>query len=263
MPRFAANLSMMFQEHGFVDRFGAAAAAGFAGVEFLFPYEHPADVLAGRLAAHDLTQVLFNLPPGDWAAGERGLASLPGREQDFQASVAKAIEYAQALGCPRVHCMAGLVPEGADRAERERLYVEHLRQAARACATAGLELLIEPINSRDMPGYLLSRQDQARRVIEAVALPNLKLQLDLYHCQIMEGDLARHVREYLPLVGHIQVAGVPERHEPDLGEVNYRYLFDLIDEVGYEGWIGCEYRPRRGTVEGLGWFEPYRRGDRP
>jgi len=259
MPRFAANLSMMFQEHGFLDRFAPAAGAGFMGTEFLFPYEHPPEAIAERLQAHRLTQVLFNLPPGDWAGGERGLASLPGREAEFRRGVELAIAYARALGCRTVHGMAGLLPDEAERADRERLYVENLRHAARSCADAGLTLLIEPINSRDMPGYLLNCQEQGRHVIEAVGAANLKLQLDLYHCQIMEGDLARHVREYLPLVGHIQIAGVPDRHEPDLGEVNYRYLFDVLDELGYPGWIGCEYRPRGRTEDGLDWFQPYRR----
>jgi hydroxypyruvate isomerase len=258
MPRFAANLSMMFQEHAFLERFVAARAAGFAGVEFLFPYDHPAEAIAARLQRHGLDQALFNLPPGDWAAGERGLASLPGREEEFRQSVGRAIAYARALRCRSVHCMAGLLPDEDQRGSCERLYVENLRLAAEACAEAGLVLLIEPINSRDIPGYLLGRQDQARRVIEAVGAANLRLQLDLYHCQIMEGDLARHIREYLPLVGHIQVAGVPERHAPDRGEVNYRYLFDLLDELGYAGWVGCEYRPQGRTEDGLGWFQPYR-----
>lgn len=258
MPRFAANLSMMFQEHPFLDRFAAAAEAGFAGVEFLFPYDHPVEAIAERLRRHGLTQALFNLPPGDWAAGERGIASLPGREAEFRDGVATALRYARALGCRTLHCMAGLLPGEDERAARERLYVESLRHAAEACAAAGVTLLIEPINTRDMPGYLLSHQAQARRLIEAVGAANLRLQLDLYHCQIMEGDLARHIREFLPIVGHVQIAGVPERHEPDRGEVNYRYLFELLDELGYAGWVGCEYRPKGRTEDGLGWFQPYR-----
>ena len=258
MPRFATNLSMMFQEEGFGDRFAAAARAGFEAVEFLFPYEHPPEWIAERLRAEGLTQALFNLTPGDWAAGERGLASLPGREAEFRDGVATALRYARTLGCRTLHCMAGLLPGEGERAGRERLYVENLRHAAKACAAEGVTLLIEPINTRDMPGYLLTRQDQARRVIEAVGEPSLKLQLDLYHCQIMEGDLAQHVRDYLPLVGHVQVAGVPGRHEPDVGEVNYPYLFGLLDELGYTGWTGCEYRPRGATEAGLGWFQRYR-----
>ena len=259
MPRFAANLSMMFQEVGFLDRFAAAAAAGFDAVEFAFPYAYPAEAVAGRLAEHRLTPALFNMPPGDLDAGERGLASLPGREEAFRDGVTRAIAYAQTLGCSTLHIMAGLLPEETLRAVHERQYVENLRHAAQACASAGITPVIEAINSRDIPGYFLNYQGQARRIVEAVGAANLKLQLDLYHCQIMEGDLARHIRDLLPIVGHIQVAGVPDRHEPDLGEVEYRYLFDLLDEHGYAGWIGCEYRPRGRTEAGLGWFQRYRR----
>jgi hydroxypyruvate isomerase len=250
---------MMFQEHPFGERFAAAASAGFAGVEFLFPYEHEPASVARWLQDAGLEQALFNLPPGDWAAGERGTASLPGREAEFRDGVALAIGYARALRCPTLHCMAGILPTEADRVARERTYLENLRHAAKACAAHGITLLIEPINSRDMPGYLLSRQDQARRVIEAVDEPNLRLQLDLYHCQIMEGDLTQHVRDFLPITGHVQVAGVPGRHEPDVGEINHAYLFDLLDGLGYAGWVGCEYRPRGRTEAGLGWFAPYRR----
>lgn len=253
MPRFAANLSTMFQEHAFPNRFAAATAAGFAGVEFLFPYDHDAALLAGRLRAHGLTQALFNLPPGDWAAGERGTAALPGREAEFRAGVERAVAYAGALGCRTLHCMAGLLP-----AADERVYRGNLRHAARACAAAGLTLVIEPINTRDVPGYFLTRQDQARGIIEDLAEPNLRLQLDLYHCQIMEGDLARRLRGLLPVVAHVQVAGVPDRQEPDRGEVRFPFLFDLLDGLGYQGWIGCEYRPKGTTEAGLGWFAPYR-----
>ncbi len=259
MPRFAANLSMMFQEVDFLDRFAAAAAAGFDAVEFAFPYAFSAETVAGRLAEHRLTPALFNMPPGDLDAGERGLASLPGREAAFRDSVAQAIAYAQILGCGTLHVMAGLLPDEALREEHERHYVENLRHAAEACACAGITPVIEPINSRDIPGYFLNYQGQARRIIDAVGSADLKLQLDLYHCQIMEGDLARHIRDLLPVVGHVQVAGVPNRHEPDLGEVEYRYLFDLLDELGYAGWIGCEYRPRGQTEAGLDWFRRYRR----
>lgn len=259
MPRFAANLSMMFNEVPFLERFGRAAQAGFAAVEFLFPYEHPPEAIADELRRHNLTQALFNLPPGDWGKGERGVASLPGREAEFREGVATALRYAEALGCERLHCMAGLLPQGADRAERERLYVTNLRHAAEACAGKGITLLVEPINTRDIPGFLLNYQRDGRRIIEAVGAPNLKLQLDLYHCQIMEGDLAMHIREFLPIAGHIQIAGVPGRHEPDVGEINYPYLFELLDEAGYQGWIGCEYRPKGRTEDGLGWFRPWRR----
>ncbi len=259
MPRFAANLSMMFTDVPFLERFGRAAAAGFEAVEFLFPYEHPPEAIAVELDRHGLTQALFNLPPGDFAAGERGIASLPGREAEFREGVETALRYAAATRCRTLHCMAGLLPRGADRAEHEAVYVENLRHAARRCAEAGVTLVIEPINTRDIPGYFLNYQHQARGILERVGEPNLKLQLDLYHCQIMEGDLARHIREFADITAHVQIAGVPERHEPDLGEVNYPYLFAVLDEVGYGGWVGCEYRPKGRTEDGLGWFVPWRR----
>ena len=259
MPRFAANLSMMFTDVPFLERFGRAAAAGFEGVEFLFPYEHPAEAIAAELDRHGLTQALFNLPPGDFAKGERGIACLPGREAEFREGVETALRYAAATRCRALHCMAGLLPEGADRTRHEAVYVENLRHAARRCAEAGITLVIEPINTRDIPGYFLNYQHQARRILERVGEPNLKLQLDLYHCQIMEGDLARHIREFADITAHVQIAGVPERHEPDLGEVNYPYLFAVLDELGYGGWVGCEYRPKGRTEDGLGWFAPWRR----
>ncbi|WP_399680769.1 2-oxo-tetronate isomerase [Xenophilus sp.] len=265
MPRFAANLSMLYTELPFLDRFAAAAADGFEAVEYLFPYEHaPAD-LAARLRDHGLEQVLFNTPPGDWAAGERGLACLPGRETDFRDAVAKALDYAQALDCPRIHLMAGLVPEGRTRDELRPLYIDNLRRAAEMAAQAGREVLIEPINTRDIPGFFLNRQDEAHAIVQAVGAPNLKVQMDLYHCQIVEGDVATKIRQYLTTgrVGHFQIAGVPGRHEPDVGELHHPYLFDVIDEVaaqcGWQGWVGCEYRPARGAVpggtsDGLGWM---------
>ena len=254
MPRFAANLSMMYPEHAFVDRFAAAARDGFRAVEFLFPYDFPAATIAKALHDSGLQQVLFNAPPGDFAGGERGIASLKGREEEFRSGFARALDYAAALGCPRVHVMAGLVPAGADRAAMRRLYVGHLAWAAERAASAGVDVLIEPINTRDIPGYFLNRQDEAHAVCAEVGAANLKVQMDLYHCQIVEGDLAVKVKRYLPGVGHMQIAGVPERHEPDLGEVHYPYLFDVLDTNGYDGWVGCEYRPRAGTSAGLGWF---------
>ncbi len=263
MPRFAANLSMMFNEVPFLDRFTEAAQAGFRGVEFLFPYEYQAKEVVERAKASALEVVLFNAPPGDWAAGDRGLASLPGREHEFAASIPAALRYAKALGTRRVHVMAGLLPEGADeqeRARRMRLYVRHLRQACEEAAPLGITILIEPLNPRDVPGYLIRRQDEAHAVRESVGMSNLKVQMDFYHCQIVEGDLAEKFRHYLPHVGHVQVAGVPGRHEPDTGEVNYGYVFKLMDDLGYDGWVGCEYRPAKTTAEGLGWF--YRRLDR-
>lgn len=265
MPRFAANLTMMYTEHAFADRFAAAAGDGFRAVEFLFPYAFAATELAQRLADHGLKQVLFNAPPGDWDAGERGSACLPGREEAFRRGFAEeALPYALALQCPRVHVMAGLAPQGAERERLRATYVANLAWAAQQAAAHGLDVLIEPINTRDIPRYFLNRQDEAHAVVAEVGAANLKVQMDLYHCQIVEGDLAMKLRQYLPTgrVGHLQVAGVPARHEPDDGEVNHAYLFALLDELGYAGHIGCEYRPRDGTSAGLGWFAPYREAQR-
>lgn len=249
MPHLAANLTTMFTEAPFLDRFAAAAAVGFAGVEFLFPYDHPAEAIADRLRAAGFGAVLFNLPPGDWAGGERGLAALAGREDQFRQSVEVAIDYARQLSVPRLHVMAGLKGNGADRAT----YVANLRHAAARLAEHGLTLLIEPINRRDMPGYLLHRWQDAVAVQDEVGAPNLLLQADLYHLQIMGGDIARTLERDIARIGHVQIAGVPDRHEPDEGEVNFPYLLGLLDRLGYEGWVGCEYRPRGRTEDGLGW----------
>ena len=256
MPRFAANLSMMYVEHAFIDRFAAAAADGFTAVEYLFPYDHAAAELAAQLKAHGLRQVLFNAPPGNFAGGERGICALPGREAEFREGFLRALDYAAALACPRVHVMAGLVPPGSTRAALRPRYVEHLAWAAERAGAAGVAVLIEPINTRDIPGYFLNRQDDAHAVLAEVASPHLKVQLDLYHCQIVEGDLAMKLRQWLPTgnVAHLQIAGVPDRHEPDAGEVDFDYLFDVIDALGFEGWIGCEYRPAGATSAGLGWL---------
>ncbi|MDO9405248.1 MAG: hydroxypyruvate isomerase family protein [Polaromonas sp.] len=278
MPRFAANLSMLYNELPFLDRFEAAARDGFKAVEFLFPYEWTAQELAARLQGNGLQQVLFNAPPGGhsnaeaapaWTDGVRGTASLPGHEAEFKSGVLRALEYAEALDCPRIHLMAGLLPAGQSHASRRATYTGNLAWAAAEAAKSGRQVLIEPINTRDVPGFYLNRQDDAHAVIAEVGAPNLQVQMDLYHCQIVEGDVASKIRQYLPTgrVGHFQIAGVPERHEPDVGEMNYPYLFQVIDEVsaasGWDGWIGCEYRPRRGAVaggtsDGLGWFAPYR-----
>jgi hydroxypyruvate isomerase len=266
MPRFAANLSMLYPELDFLDRFEAAARDGFRAVEYLFPYAYQAQELAARLKAHGLQQVLFNAPPGNWDAGERGLACLPGREHEFRKGIATALSYAQALACPRVHVMAGLVPQGVDRAEVQPTYVANLRWAAEQAAKQGVDVLVEPINTRDIPCFFLNRQDQAHELVTRIGGENLKVQMDLYHCQVVEGDIAMKIRQYLPTgrVGHFQIAGVPQRHEPDVGEMNYPYLFDVIDEVsrqcGWDGWVGCEYRPARGatpggTSAGLGWIK--------
>ncbi len=265
MPRFAANLSMMYTEHAFLDRFAAAAADGFAAVEYLFPYAFEPAALTQRLADHGLQQVLFNAPPGDWDAGERGITCLPGREAEFRRGfVEQALPYAQALRCPRVHVMAGLAPAGADRAGLRATYAANLAWAAAQAAPLAIDVLIEPINTRDIPGYLLNRQDDAHALVQQVGAPNLKVQMDLYHCQIVEGDLAVKLRRYLPggRVGHLQIAGVPERHEPDIGELHHPTLLALIDELGYDGHVGCEYRPHAGTSAGLGWFQPYKASQR-
>jgi 2-dehydrotetronate isomerase len=269
MPRFAANLSMLYPELDFLQRFEAAARDGFKAVEFLFPYAYEARELVARLKDHGLQQVLFNGPPGDWDQGERGLACLPGREAEFRAGIGKALDYAQALSCPRVHLMAGLVPAGSQRETLRSTYLANLKWAAAAAARQGVQVLMEPINTRDIPGFFLNRQDEAHAIIEEIGADNLKVQMDLYHCQIVEGDVAMKIRKYLPTgrVGHFQIAGVPERHEPDVGEMNYPYLFRVIDEVaqqcGWDGWVGCEYRPARGaqpggTSAGLGWMQSRR-----
>jgi len=264
MPRFAANLSMLYNDVDFLDRFAAAARDGFQAVEYLFPYAYTPEQLAALLRQHGLQQVLFNAPPGDWDAGERGIACLPGREAEFREGIARAITYAQALQCPRIHVMAGLVPPDVDPATVRATYVANVRYAAEQAAAHGIQILLEPINGRDMPGFFLSRQDQAHALVAEIGATNVKVQMDLYHCQIVEGDLAMKIRQYLPTgnVGHFQIAGVPERHEPDVGEVHYPYLFQLLDTLGYDGWIGCEYKPARGaaphaTRDGLGWLQPW------
>lgn len=256
MPRFAANLSFLFNEHEFLDRFDAAARAGFQAVEFLFPYDFSPEEVAKAKADAGVEIVLFNMPPGDWEAGERGLAAVPGRETAFVDALGTAADWAEVLESPRLHVMAGIPGEGAE-AEAEAVYVANLKRAAARLGTRHAS--IEPINRRDIPGFFLNRQDHAHRIRAAVGAETVKVQMDLYHCQIVEGDVAMRLREFLPGggVGHMQIAGVPERHEPSVGEMHYPYLFRLIDELGYEGWIGCEYRPRAGTVAGLGWAKAY------
>lgn len=264
MPKFAANLSFLYQDLPFLDRFAAAAQDGFKAVEYLFPYEWPSAKLAERLRVNHLEQALFNAPPGNWERGERGLAALPGREQEFQLGFGKALMYATALKCHRVHVMAGLVPSDLSRPDMQATYVSNLSWAAQQALACGVDVLIEPINTRDIPGYFLNRQDHAHEIVTLVGAPNLKVQMDLYHCQIVEGDVAMKLRHYVPFgrIGHIQIASVPERHEPDGGELNYAYLFDLIDELRFDGWLGCEYRPKAGAVpgatrSGLDWFKKW------
>jgi len=254
MPKFAANLTMLFNELGFLDRFEAAARAGFKGVEYLFPYDFPPDALAAKLSAHGLTQVLHNLPAGDWGAGERGIAILPDRRQEFRDGVARAITYARTLGCGQVNCLAGIAPAGADPALLRRTFVENLKFAADALGAEGIRLLIEPINTRDIPGFFLTRTAEALSIIDETGSDNLFLQYDIYHMQIMEGDLARTIEQNLGRIHHIQLADNPGRHEPGTGEINYPFLFRHIDALGYDGWIGCEYKPERSTEDGLDWL---------
>ncbi len=248
MPRFAANLSMLFTERPFLDRFAAAAAAGFEAVEYLFPYEHDALELRRALDAAGLRQALFNAPPGDWAAGERGLAAIPGRGRVFREAFEQAVRYAEAIGPERIHVMAGITSGSWARAT----FIDNLRWACDRVPDR--VLVIEPINTRDIPGYFLHRSDEAVRIIEAVGAPNLRLQFDLYHAQIMEGDLTRRLEKLIGRIGHIQIAGVPDRHEPDEGELNIAHLFATLDRLGYDGWVGCEYRPAGRTEDGLDWF---------
>ncbi len=257
MPRFAANLSMMFTEVPFLDRFAAAAGQGFRAVEFLFPYDFPAADIAQRLADNGLSQVLFNAPPGDWAKGERGITCLPDRRQEFRDGVMKALDYATALSCPRLHLMAGLAPAGVAHDTLTGVYVANLDWAADQCAKAGVKPVIEPINHRDIPGLFLNTMDQGAAVIAAVGPERLGLQFDLYHCQVTEGDIVKRVEKHLPIIAHMQVADVPARNEPGTGEVNWDFVFKRIDALGFRGWIGCEYRPAGETIAGLSWFRPY------
>jgi len=269
--RFSANLSFLFADVAFPERFARAARAGFAGVEYMFPYAWAADELARCLRENGLVQVLHNLPPGDWDAGERGIACLPGREAEFRAGVEQGIDYARTLGCTQLNCLAGLAPAGADggdevdgvdgaelRAEVHATFAANLRYAARRLGDHGIRLLVEPINSRvDMPGFWLDTPRKALALLAELNEPNLWLQYDVYHAQIMEGDLSKRLQKHLDGVGHVQIAGVPDRHEPDGGEVNFPHLFDLLDTLGYGGFVGCEYRPKAGTSEGLDWLHLY------
>ncbi len=256
MPRFCANLGFLFTEVPFLDRFERAARAGFRGVEYMFPYEYPAAELARRLRDNNLQQALFNLPAGDWAAGERGLASLPGREAEFREGVELAIDYARELGCTQVNALAGIPRPGLRPQEIRLTLLGNLRHAASRLAAAGIRLLVEPINSRvDMPGFCIDTPRKALSLIESVAEPNLWLQYDVYHAQVMEGDLARTIEANLDRIAHIQIADHPGRHEPGTGEINYPYLFALLDRQGYAGWVGCEYRPQAGSEAGLGWMK--------
>jgi len=252
MPKFAANLTMLFTDRPFLDRFAAASAAGFKAVEFLFPYDHPAQQVADTAKAAGLQVILHNLPAGNWAGGERGIACLPDRVTEFRAGVTKAIEYAHALGAPQLNCLAGLAP--STDAAAHRTLVENLRFAADALQAAGIGLLLEPVNTRDVPGFFVPRTTQGLAILDEAAHPNIKLQYDIYHAQVMEGDLLPTIERNLARIGHMQVADNPGRGEPGTGEINYPYVFRRLDELGYAGWIGCEYKP---TPAGLAWMQPY------
>ena len=277
MPRFAANLSMMYPDLPFLDRFAAAAKDGFKAVEYLFPYAFAQADIRARLKDNGLQQVLFNTPPGGsdvagfdaaWTRGDRGTASVPGREAEFRAGFAQALEWADALDCPRIHAMVGLRAESASAEAADAALIGNLQWAASEAAKAGRDVLVEPINTRSIPGFHLNRQDHAHRIVQAVGAPNVKVQMDLFHCQIVEGDLSAKIAQYLPTgrVGHIQIADVPARHEPGTGEVNWAHIFQTLDRVsaecGWDGWVGCEYNPADassgGTSRGLAWMQQYR-----
>ena len=257
MPRLAANLSMMFQELDFMDRFGAAADAGFQAVEYLFPYDYRADDLRAALDAHGLIQALHNLPAGDWDAGERGIACHPDRVSEFRDGVCTAVEYAAALGCTKLNCLAGIAPKNAPPDTVRETFVSNLRFAADELEKVGVFLLIEAINTKDIPGFYLQTTDQALRIVDAVGSDNLKIQYDIYHMQIMEGDLTSTIEANLDSILHMQLADNPGRHEPGTGEINFPFLLRAIDDMGYGGWIGCEYRPSAATTESLQWAVPY------
>ena len=257
MPKFAANLTMMFNEWDFLDRFKAAGDNGFAAVEFLFPYEHPPETIARALGDNRLVPALFNMPPGDWAGGERGLACLPERFDEFKAGVATALTYAAATGVKRVHMMAGMGK--ASDPSALAAYRAAVAHAADKLGAAGLDLVLEPINGRDMPGFFLNDFGLAAAEVAAAARPNVKLQFDIYHRQIIHGDVTKALEAMLPITGHIQIASVPSRNEPDSEELSYPFLFGKLDQLGYDGYVGCEYRPRGKTVDGLGWFAQWAR----
>lgn len=254
MSKFAANLTMLFTELPFLARFAAAREAGFDAVEFLFPYEWPAAELAQQLQQHGLSQALFNMPPGDWAAGERGMAAIPGREAEFRAYLPIVRDYARALGCTKVHAMSGIVDTAYNLAAHRQTLIDNIRFAADFLAEDGIKVLLEPLNDRDVPGYFLSHQLDALALVQEIDRPNVAVQLDLYHAQIMDGDLTRLIGKLGPAIGHVQIASVPDRHEPDEGEIAYPHLFKVLAKVGYHDWIGCEYNPRGNTQQGLSWL---------
>ena len=257
MPKFSANLAMLFGEVDFLARFERASRVGFKAVEYMFPYEWRKEQLAEQLDKYGLEQVLHNLPPGNWSGGERGIACLPGREGEFQESVGLAVEYAKTLKCPRLNCLVGIVPKGVPAEKVRRTLVDNLRFAATALEKEGIRLLVEPLNDRDVPGFYLVHTRDALQLFEEVNHPNLRLQYDIYHMQIMEGNLTRTIIDNLAHIAHMQLADNPGRHEPGTGEINYTNLFRFIDEAGYDGWLGCEYKPAGVTEDGLEWVKPY------
>ena len=255
MLRFAANLTMLYGEHQFLDRFGAAAADGFEGVEYLFPYDFPKEMLVERLRQHGLTQVLHNLPAGNWAGGERGIACLPDRVSEFREGVDRAIEYATALGCRQVNCLSGIAPAGVPGDLLRHTFIENLRYAAERLTRFQIRLLVEAVNTRDIPGFYLNKSTDTEAILAAVGSDNLFIQFDFYHTQVMEGDITNKFKRLKDRVAHVQIADNPGRNEPGTGEINYAYLFKMLDQEGYDGWIGCEYRPLTKTSEGLGWLK--------
>ena len=255
--KIAANLTMMFNEHDFMDRFAAAASAGFKGVEYLFPYDYPADAIGDALDANGLKQVLFDFPAGDWANGDRGIAVQPDRVGEFQDGIGLAVEYATALGCKRLTCLAGIPDDGTDPEVAEQTMIRNLQFAADAAARIDAIVLVEPLNTRDVPGTFVSRSSHGAQIIRAADRANVRLQFDVYHTQIMEGDIATKFSELLPMIGHVQIADNPGRHEPGSGEINYPYVLNHIANSGYDGWIGAEYMPAGNTQDGLSWVKPY------
>lgn len=255
--RLCANLSMMFNETGFLDRFAAAAQAGFKGVEFLFPYDHPAAEIRARLDANGLEQVLFNMPPGDWAAGERGTASLPGRQTEFRDGIKRALDYSATLGNRLLHVMAGIPAKDVPHATAGAIYAGNLVWAAEQAHSAGVKIVIEPINHRDMPGFYLNTMAQGAAIVEAIGRDRAGLQFDVYHCQVTEGDVTKRMESFMPVIAHMQIADVPARNEPGTGEIGWDFVFARIDALGYQGWVGCEYRPAGDTMAGLAWRDRF------
>ncbi|MBW9052574.1 2-oxo-tetronate isomerase [Rhizobium mesosinicum] len=259
MPKFSANLSFLYQDLAFLDRFAAAANDGFGALEYLGPYAESKEKVADTLQANGLKQALFNVPSGDWANGERGIACLPDRIEEFRRGISLALDYAKALACPQVNVISGLVPKGADLETLEKVLVENLKYAAERTADAGVKLLIEPINLRDIPGFFLSTTDHAERILDKVGSDNLYIQYDFYHMQIMQGDLIPTFMRLKDRIAHVQIADNPGRNEPGTGEINYGFILSELDRLGYDGWVGCEYKPKAGTSDGLGWMKPYRK----